>query len=305
MKKLFLLAITTLALSACTNDDNYVDVPVSVQVSATIGDHSATRASGTSWAAGDRIGISSYIGTDSRPQINIQYTTLDGTPYFKGNPLYYYNGMVLKAYYPFSGEEGSAPGDTGIITVRTSAENQTAEEQPLIDFLWDSQTGMTVNNPNVNFTFDHKMSKLSFTFLSEDVDVSDIVAYEIEGLKLDGTFNTETGVCGIADEASAETLSLSLTKGSAADGVPLAPLIVLPQELGNGVALLRLYLDEVNDLNSLQTYTCTLDFDEGKLEAGCHYNYTITITKVGLSIGKMSIENWIEEDKGAVKAESD
>ena len=62
--RFFALAMLALALAACNNDnENLNGAPVAAQFTADIAP--ATRASGTTWTAGDRIGITD-IGNDSQ-----------------------------------------------------------------------------------------------------------------------------------------------------------------------------------------------------------------------------------------------
>lgn len=303
MKKVFVLAAAALALAACDqNNENQDASPVAARIMGTIGESAVTRASDTSWAAGDAIGISSTVSGVAKPYVNVQYTTEKGNGEFKGTLLYFYKPMVLTAYYPFTGTEGTVPGNNGIIEASTSAENQTAAEQPKIDFLWDSQTGFTAADPNVNFTFAHKMCRLTFTFLDSErtedtgpVDVGTIVQYEIDGLKLDGTFNTASGVCAVKDVA-AKTLSIELQKGTAQTGVAVPSLIVFPQKPGNDVVKLHVRTDELGSGAPLQHYTCMLNFVGGELKPGCHYKYTIQVTKRGLKVGEISIVDWAGQD---------
>lgn len=304
MKKTVLLAVATLSLVACDNNDDNPTSPVAVQISATIGESTLTRAGETSWTAGDQIGISSIVGTVVGPYINLEYTTKDGDGKFTGTPIYFYKPMTLTAYYPFTGEEGKAPDTDGIITASTTADKQTPANQPNIDFLWDSQTGFTTSEPNVDFTFAHKMSKVTFTFQSSEavvvnnitiagpVNVSDMVSYAIKGLVLDGTFNTKTGVCTVKTDASD---SLAIDVKDVKDNEAVQPIIVFPQTLKDGgIAKLHIYTDELNTPEHLQHYICTLTFSDGEIKPGCHYKYTIKVTKLGLIVGKMTIEPWEE-----------
>ncbi|MDE6287600.1 MAG: fimbrillin family protein, partial [Muribaculaceae bacterium] len=191
MKKYILLAVAAISITACNTADNNIDDSIPAQVTATIGESARSRAADGEWTPGDCIGISSTVGSVAGPYINVKYTTAEGDENFDGAPLYFYKPMTLTAYYPFTGEEGTVPGNDGLITADTRPVNQTPENRPLIDFLWDSQNEFTAANPDVNFTFSHKMSKLTVSFIyGEKVDVSDISAYEIIGLRHDGTFNT-------------------------------------------------------------------------------------------------------------------
>lgn len=318
MKKLYILALCALVLAACDNNDDTPQSSYKVEkITASIDNNNPTRAIDASWAEGDMIGINSIVGRDGenqvigRPYFNVKYTTEMGDGTFTGEPLFFYKPMTLSAYYPFA-DQGSAsgPDKDGIIKANTHPDNQGEKEQRLIDFLWDSETGFTAQNPNVNFIFTHRMCKLTFTFLdnpSEDdkyrVEVKDITAYEIVGVGLDGTFNTYTGVCAINDPEGNDSIKIEKNRlgeklyGKVQHEVPLDPIILFPQKPGNQKVKLRLYLNELGNEDQLQTYTCTLTFGDGELKPGYSYRYTIKVTKVGLIVGMMSIEPWkVERD---------
>lgn len=296
MKKIYLLAAATLSLAACNNDNNYAEQPLAAQISASISGSVASRASDDSWAAGDKIGITATV-KEMQPHVNMEYIT-DGSEKFTGKPIYYYKPMKLTAYYPFKGTEGVAPG---IVEARTDINYQTSENQPKIDFLWDSQESISIEDskPVINFSFTHKMSKLTFIFNPSDdgggIDVGKIVSYKIEGLILDGTFDPETGECTANSEAGTESLDIAISKGSAEAGKAVSPLIVFPQTPGNGNVTLHIFTDEVDNPEALQHYKCSLSFSDGEIKPGNNYLYTITVSKTGLST-KTSINNWTDTD---------
>ena len=318
MKKIYFLALSALALAACDNkDDNQLSDYQAAKITARIDNNNPTRAIDASWAAGDVIGIHSIVGKEGEnkvigPYFNVKYTTEQGDGTFTGDPLYFYKPMTLYAYYPFGKvEEADGPDADGIITANTRPDNQKENEQRLIDFLWASEAGFTAKDPNVNFTFTHRMSQLTFKFLNtavgdlkQQVLVENIIAYEIVGLGFDGTFNTYTGVCAINDPAVNDSIKIEKFK----DGTTpfyknikhdefVDPIIMFPQKPGNDKVLLRLYLNELDNEQQLQTYTCTLTFGDGELKPGCNYKYTIRVSKVGLIVGEMSIEPWkVERD---------
>ncbi|MDE5785079.1 MAG: fimbrillin family protein [Duncaniella sp.] len=322
MKKIFLLAAASLLLAACdNNDDNPQSSYQAAKITAKIDDSNQSRAINTSWDPGDVIGIHSIVGKDDEkkvigPYFNVEYTTLNGDGTFTGDPLYFYKPMTLFAYYPF-GKVGEADGPDadGIISANTLPANQMEKEQRRIDFLWDSENGFTAREPNVDFTFTHRMSKITFTFRDtpstdpkQEVLVKNIRAYEILGLGFEGTFDTYTGVCAINDPEVNDSIKIETDKAGKkfydeveiADNVALDPIILFPQSPGNDKVKLRLYLDELkveNHEHQIQTYTCTLTFGDGELKPGYSYKYTIRVTKVGLIVGEMSIEPWkVERD---------
>lgn len=341
MRKYILIAAVTLALTACDNNgDNPDPSSGALQITASIGKSLPSRVSDDEWSAGDEIGISSTFMKEDGTSvpgsiINVKYTytpTENGDGKFTGKNLYYYNSMTLTAYYPFTDEQGQAPGTDGIITASTGADNQSAENQPKIDFLWDSKTSVgqqkdfSATNPNVNFTFAHKMSKLTFTFKSSEpiwddkdptlmicngVDVRDMNSYGIEGLGIDGTFDTATGDCAI-DETKREGLTITCQMMDIMEEDKFkyvrefSSLIVFPQmkptkneNSENENFILHIYTDELhlNDPEKFQHYKCTLTFSNGEIKPGYHYHFTITVTKTGLIVGEMTVERWEEEDR--------
>lgn len=290
MKKVFLIAAATIALAACSNDDNYTDEPVAAHISATIGKSALSRASETSWAKDDKIGVT----MDDR-YTNMEYTT-DGSGKFTGTTMYFKNKkepVTLTAYYPFTGTEGTAAGK---VAASTNADNQTPANQVAIDFLFDKKSGILGTDPNVAFTFSHMMSKLTLIFKDGDgADVSKISAYEIGGLALDGTFNTETGKCAAKADADSP-LRIDLTGVTVENGKALDPLILFPQIPGSDQVTLRIESDELDGLDNpdlIQQYSCKLPFIDGELKPGNNYVYTITVSKTKVSVDRSSIAEWV------------
>lgn len=316
MKKIFILAAATLSLAACdNNEENPVTSSTeAAKITATIEGSVTSRVSDQSWDVNDQIGISSTVGGKPGPYINVQYTTTTKddatTGKFTGTELFFYKPMTLTAYYPFTGEETKVPGVDGVIAANTLPENQESDTQRKIDFLWDSQTGFTATDTNVNFKFTHKMSKITFTFQSSDpffdeqgvkiadgVDVGTMISYKLEELGVEGTFNTADGVCAI-DESKHDGLEINFAKETTEMKERNFPsVIVFPQSLNGGSLKLHITTDELNRPDALQHYNCNLSFSEGEIKPGYHYKYTIKVTKVGLIVGKMTVAPWQEESR--------
>ena len=206
MKHIFFFCIAAaLTLAACTNDDeNLNGGPVAAQVTAGI-DVTQTRASGTAWADGDAIGISTTSNTLTQ-YTNMKYTT-NGDGNFthaadlggeasglggEASGIFFQDTeeVTFRAYYPHSGDEDIEPGPIAVDT-----KDQT--EQSSFDFLFATGATASKSSPTVTFTnetpettgdaddhsFHHKMAQLNVTFrVSTDDGLS---ANQI----LDGTFN--------------------------------------------------------------------------------------------------------------------
>lgn len=292
MKKIFLFAAATLTLTGCSND-NEPAVPSGSDVAtitAQIG-QVQSRAANTSWTAGDKIGITTTGNT--KEYVNMEYTVADlAAGSFTGNPIYFQkNGVdvTFTAYYPFAGTEGSS---AGIISNNTLAANQSEVNQPTIDYLWAQATGSRTNH-NINFTFAHKMSKLTLTFKNgDDTDVSLITSYTIANLLHNGNFNTFTGV---ASATGFITDDITMNVTGASDGKAVPSVILYPQT-GVGDLPLSVMLDG-------ETYKCVLHIPDDELIAGSNYNFTVRINKTGMSVVGSSITDWNDVDGGEVDAE--
>ena len=282
-----------LALVACNNDnENLNGDPVAAQFTADIAP--ATRASGTTWTGGDRIGITD-IGNDSQYG-NVPFILKNGKFEAEGKVIYIEDTKThtFRAYYPYN-----AAG--GILAATTDATAQ--QNQPAIDFLFASGATGDKNSPVVSFTdktdkggadnsFHHRMSQITLTFEAGDgVDFSMIKPerYTLDGLILTGTFNTADGIATADDGAQAETLAMEL-----ADGNLTSSVILFPQT----AASLPLTVNYRS-----QNYRATLTVPEGALQAGNNYTYTVKVRNKNLEVSEATIAKWNDIDGGEVGAD--
>lgn len=289
MKKFILLAAAAISLAACDSEDNNIDEPVAARISATIGE-TISRASDVKWDNGDNIGV--FM---SGLYTNVKYTTENADGVFKGNPMFFKNKqdkVTVSAYYPYTGTEGTTPAP---VAVSTTVERQTPTEQSKYDFLYAVKENVSGAAPNINLTFNHRMSKLTLTFkkANDGTDVSKITSCRINGLILEGTFNPATGVCAANTSASASALNLTPT---VKEGQALPSLLLLPQTVGKVTM-------NITDSDN-QEYSCELKFDGNRIEAGNNYLYTIKVKKTGLNVEDYAIANWTEKtDESEAKSE--
>ena len=282
--KFFALAVLALALAACNNDnENLNGDPVAAQFTANIAP--ATRASGTTWTGGDRIGITD-IGNDTQYG-NVPFILKNGKFEAEGKVIYIEDTKThtFRAYYPYN-----AAG--GILAATTDATAQ--QNQPAIDFLFASGATGDKNNPVVSFTdktakggednsFHHRMSRITLTFEAGDgVDFSVVKPerYTLAGLLLTGTFNTADGIATADNGAQTGELTMNL-----ADGNLTSSIILFPQT----VASLPLVVNYKG-----QEYHATLTMPEGALQAGNNYTYTVKVNATGLTLEGCTIGNWVD-----------
>ena len=302
--KFFALAALALSLAACTDDNESIDnnSPVAARINAEISDAVATRASGTTWATNDQIGVSTVAGAGTYYN-NVCYGW-NGSSFTtpSENAIYFQTpeSVAFYAYYPFTGEPGLS---AGVLTgVSTGSENQTTENRPLIDFLY--ATGATADTyyPTINFTddtdaggkdcsFHHCMSQISLTFeAGSGVSFSAIKpeTYTLSGLVLTGSFDTETGIAEADENAQAADLTMGL------DGALTSSVILFPQTITS--------ISLTVEFNGNE-YNATLIVPDGALKAGNNYTWTVTVRNKDLSIGSAVISDWNPVSGGNVNAD--
>ena len=282
--RFFALATLALALVACNNDnENLNGDPVAARFTADIAP--VTRASGTTWTGGDRIGITD-IGNDSQYG-NVPFILKNGKFEAEGKVIYIEDTKThtFRAYYPYN-----AAG--GILTATTDATAQ--QNQPAIDFLFASGATGDKNNPVVSFTdktakggednsFHHRMSQITLTFEAGDGVNFSVVKperYTLDGLLLTGTFNTADGIATADNGLQTGELTMNL-----ADGNLTSSIILFPQT----VASLPLVVNYKG-----QEYHATLTMPDGALLAGNNYTYTVKVNATGLTLDGCTIGYWTD-----------
>ena len=288
-----LVAAAATLFGGCEKEsDNTVDnTPVAARITSTI-DDMATRAANTVWAAGDTIGISGTSG--EKPYVNVKYVTTAGSGAFtvvnnpgENNDIYFQNkdNVTFTAYYPYDGENGTAPGTNGILSKTITAAEQTADGQAKFDYLFATATASSAN-PNVKFQFKHCMSRIILNFLPGNGIASlDDFTCEINALALEGTFDTRTGVTA-AKNVAPETLLLSVPYNAAAMS---STLIIFPQQASG--ANITIIMNGVD-------YTGTIDYPENadnnrrELRAGYSYTYNVYVNNTTLTINLANVNDW-------------
>ena len=288
------LAALALALAACNNDNEILnnDGPVAARFIADIAP--ATRASGSTWDNGDRIGVTD-IGNDTRYG-NVPFILKNGKFEAEEKVIYIEDAEThtFRAYYPYN----AAGGTLAATTDATAQQNQ-----PAIDFLFASGATGDKNSPVVSFTdktykggednsFHHRMSRITLTFEAGDgVDFSVVKPerYTLDGLLLTGTFNTADGIATADNGLQTGELTMNL-----ADGNLTSSIILFPQT----VASLPLVVNYKG-----QEYHATLTVPDGALQAGNNYTYTVKVRNKELEVSEATISPWHDVEGGDASAE--
>ena len=297
---LLLFAAAALTLAACTNDNENLNAgPVAAQVTAGIGG-AQTRVSGTTWTAGDAIGISTTSNTLTQ-YTNMKYTTTGDGSFThaadkggEASGIFFQDTeeVTFRAYYPFDEDsnENTLPGTDGVISDVTT-ENQA--NLSTFDFLFATGATASKQSPIVSFSndilagtsFTHCMTRLILnitTNAESGFNATDVLSgtYYLSGIKHSGTFNTQTGEAAATGDPTNDW-EITATRAVANNTVTYS-MIFYPQT--NATLTFRATIGG-------QDYTCQLT---PAFNAANSYTYNIEVNKTGLEIRNSDIEEWGE-----------
>lgn len=287
--RFFAFAALALTLAACNNDnENLNDGPVAAQFIADITPATRVNSEGTDWTDGDRIGVTGAGFT------NVPYKRENGKFVTDGTTIYFNDTetKTFHAYYPYQ-------SDGGTVTVSTAADKQ----GPGIDFLFASGAKGSTRSPEVSFTdktdkggednsFHHRMSLIKFTFKAGNGIIfngMEPADYTLDGLKLEGTFDTATGTTAVTVAAESPiTMQLG--------GATTSQVIILPQVVNSSLELKVSF----NGLDYTTTLPNPSKPEANQFSAGYAYTYNITLNNKGITVEEPEITPWEPGDSNNV-----
>ncbi len=298
--KYIVFAAATLMLASCSSeepgaaqDGELIAASFSADIAGV-----KSRAYDTSWEQGDQIGISCTSANGKTEYANMAYETGgDGIfAHVGGKPTGIFfqdtEEVTFSAYYPFSGSEGTA---AGVLTGSTADQSKQKE----FDYLFAKEAIGSRTASSISFTganaFNHCMTRLVIT-VKVDPDAgftpAEVAsgAFALKGLKLDGTFDTATGLAQATGNPAADFWTIPATAGSDAETM-VSSVILYPQAAGE--LKYRVIIDN-------EEYFATI---APALEAGTSYSYTVTVKKQGLEVTSATINDWTNQPGGNVDAE--
>lgn len=293
--KHLLIAAATMTLAACSNDNEPTvnDNPVAAKVYAGI-NTAQSRAAGTKWSNGDRIGI---IGSNMDAEYkalydNVPYVTNNGDGNFTpvGDGIFFQNTDegTFRAYYPYKDEDDLFGGVSGTAII---AKTQDQSRQEQFDFLFASGAKASRSNPAINFSgdnaFRHCMSQLVINITTSDNDgfsSTDVFngQYFVNGLMHVGFFYIYLGRTEL-DSGQNDNWDITTAPHTDNDTEQRRTysLILFPQNVSK----------EFKAVIDGQSYACTLP-DE--LAAGYSYTYNVVVKKTGATVESATITDWTD-----------
>lgn len=257
-------------------------------------ENTETRASGTSWDADDRIGISTVPGTKT-VYSNVPYKW-DGSKFNPESEAIYFQSaedVTFNAYCPYNAAGG---------TVTATTDFNAQKNQPAIDFLYASGATAGMSSPAVQFTgdkaFRHRMSQISLTFVEgDDMEFTGkLDLYTLGGLVLKGEFNTGTGLAQAQTGETPADLPIALENVSVTNKkYSAAPLILFPQDVAGGKIAMKVQVDGVEFATELILPDADGDgVKDTALKPGYNYTFSIRVSKTAIVISTAEISPWDE-----------
>ena len=277
------VALATLLLTACQNDEETMqtDARVALQVTSGI----QTRAYDATWEANDEIGIFGFTQGDAPTQAysNVRYVTTGGNGRFTpdGTTIYLPTDdsyLDFVAYYPYT---ATAMTD-GIYAVDVT--DQSIQKD--IDLMAASKLSANRSKNTVAFNFEHKLSKIVLTFKPGD----GMALSELTGMKVQLTNQQPKATFDVTQPDGEVVVGTNtpatLTLNTDADGTS-SEGIVLPSANFDGMTL---HL-ELSDGGSFFNWNLNKSQNADKFEAGKKYVYDITVNRSGLGV-TATITDW-------------
>ena len=301
-KNLFLIAVATVVVAACSSDLDEASVVESCPVRlCTDGLTGMTRAGQsvqlTQFANGQQVGI--FLAEDNGNSVSPAPVTSGTNVTTYGQPLTYVangsgglnntqywpqdgNGLHIYGVYPLAAATtAGAYNATGkSFTVQA---DQTADDNYMAS---DLMTGLpTAGNPrprttaNVPMTFTHLLTKVDVNLTAgsgfTDAQMADAVV-SILGTKPTTTFNVQDDIVGAA---SGDATTITAGTGAANSA------IIVPQTIVAGASFIKVTVGGGDYIYKMGADT---DFDSKKC-----YTFNITVNKTGLVLTVTTITDWV------------
>lgn len=280
-------ALSALALTGCkSNDDNSEWLGSDGIMFTSYIEGLTSRASGSAWDDGDKVGIFMTAGADEFE--NRQYTaSAAGALTPAGSALKWPEGVETAdflAYYPY----------TASLNGKIYAVDVTNQDDPkAIDLLYSSAKGIATGSA-VSLGFNHQLSQIVINVGKDETIASTSgLSITISGMNTQANFDLTDGSLTATD--SKANIAMNVNE----EGT-LAEAIILPTADLNGATM-------TFTLGSMTfEWPITVQGSQG-FEASTKYTYTATLSTVNgqpvVSMGNASIEDWDEQAGGDINVD--
>ena len=282
----YLGALSALVLTGCKdNDDNSEWMTDGVVFTSHI-EGMVSRASGSAWSDGDKVGI--YMSAGGTDFENYEYTaSADGALTAAKQTLKYPEEGTADffAYYPYqSGISG-----------KTYAVDVTDQSDPTkIDLLYATKTGIS-NGEAVNFAFSHQLSQIVIN-VSHDETIASLngLKIQVKGMNTQASFALADGTLTPTDNKTDFAMNVN-AEGTTAEA------IILPTADLTGAQLVFTLADGKSFGWDL-TQSDVSSFDKGTKYT---YNASLSMTngQPSADMGNATIDDWTTKPGGDINVD--
>lgn len=246
-----------------------------------------SRATDTSFEAGDAIGVSMYTESGFvENATNVQYTSKDGKAFTSTNPMTWgaagsAKTVGFKGVYPY--KAGAVVDGIYSFTLATGERASLSNN----DVMYSSTTDATVGAKNVNLTFKHKLVKVVMQVYDQDRNPLSDATVKINKQQTSGTLDLADGTVTSTGAADA---TLNFASNSDVSGE--YQTIVMPSDATQGRVITITY-NGVDypcpvdiyafESGNKMTFSVTLNPESGTASQGTIVNATATV------------QNWTEQ----------
>lgn len=286
MRKTILFGLTAAMLVvACSEEDDLRQGIAGEGITFT--SSVMSRATDTSFEAGDAIGVSMYtesgfVGNAT----NVQYTTADGSGFTSTNPMTWgaagsAETVDFKGVYPYKAD---AVADGIYSFTLATGEGASLSDN---DVMYSSMTDVTVGAKSVDLTFTHKLVKVVMQVYDQNRKLLPGATVKINNQQTSGTLNLADGTV-----TSTGTADATLDFASNPDVEGEYQTIVMPSTATQGRVITITYNDVdypcpvdmyAFDSGSKMIFSVTLNPESGTASQGTIVNATATV------------DNWTEQ----------
>lgn len=286
MRKTILFGLTAAMLVvACSEEDDLRQGIAGEGITFT--SSVMSRATDTSFEAGDAIGVSMYtesgfVGNAT----NVQYTTADGSGFTSTNPMTWgaagsAETVDFKGVYPYKAD---AVADGIYSFTLATGEGASLSDN---DVMYSSMTDVTVGAKSVDLTFTHKLVKVVMQVYDQNRKLLPGATVKINNQQTSGTLNLADGTV-----TSTGTADATLDFASNPDVEGEYQTIVMPSTATQGRVITITYKNVdypcpvdiyAFESGNKMTFSVTLNPESGTASQGTIVNATATV------------ENWTEQ----------
>lgn len=282
----YLGALSALVLTGCKdNDDNSEWMTDGVVFTSHI-EGMVSRASGSAWSDGDKVGI--YMSAGGTDFENYEYTaSADGALTAAGKTLKYPEEGTADffAYYPYQTS----------ISNKTYAVNVSDQSDPTkIDLLYATKTGIS-NGEAVNFAFSHQLSQIVIN-VSHDETIANLngLKIQVKGMNTQASFALADGTLTSTDSKADFDMNVN-AEGTTAEA------IVIPTADLTGAELVFTLADGKSfgwDLTQS---------DVSSFDKGTKYTYEASLSMTNgqpsADMGNATIDDWTTKPGGDINVD--